>query len=113
MKNYFLIIAFLSTAVSFAASFAAPAKEIALTFDDCPRKTGTLMNGMERAKKLTDELKKANARVAFFCNSPTRQSDGPQRLKYFAEQGHLIANHSATHPDLYKTPVAEYIENIE
>jgi len=31
----------------------AHAKEIALTFDDCPRKTDKLMTGMERAKKIT------------------------------------------------------------
>lgn len=89
--------------LAFAASLAH-ARDIALTFDDCPRKTGKLMTGLERAKKLTEEFKKAKiAQVAFFCNSPKRTPDGVQRLEHFAREGHLIANHSANHDDLYKT----------
>jgi peptidoglycan/xylan/chitin deacetylase (PgdA/CDA1 family) len=90
------------------------AREIALTFDDCPRKVSRLMNGMERAKKLTRELEKANVRqAAFFCNSPSRSEDGLKRIGFFANAGHLIANHSAEHPDLYTTPVEEFTRSID
>lgn len=89
-------------------------REIALTFDDCPRKIGPLMGGMERAQHLIEELKKAKvARVAFFCNSPAREADGNERLRLFAEQGHIIANHSASHPDLYKVPIETYLKDID
>lgn len=72
------------------------------------------MSGMERAKRLTEELKKAQVeQVAFFCNSPSREPDGLERLKFFADKGHLIANHSASHPNLNKTPVADYSKSIE
>ena len=72
------------------------------------------MTGMERAKKLVEELKEAGVdRVAFFCNSPTRDAQGSERIKYFAEHGHFIANHSASHPDLYTTPVAAYEADIQ
>jgi peptidoglycan/xylan/chitin deacetylase (PgdA/CDA1 family) len=85
-----------------------------LTFDDCPRKVSSMMTGMERAYKLTSELKKANvSQVAFFCNSPSRSADGVERLNVFAKAGHLIANHSVNHADLHKVPVEEFIEGID
>lgn len=91
----------------------AQAKEIALTFDDSPRGTGVLMTGMERAKKLTDQFEKNQIpQVAFFCNSPSRETQGPERLKHFADHGHIIANHSATHPDLTKTRARDYKKDI-
>lgn len=95
-------------------SFHIEAREIALTFDDCPRKVSSLMSGMERAQKLMSELKKAKvSQAAFFCNSPGRSQDGIERLNVFANAGHLIANHSAAHADLHKVPVDEFIEGID
>jgi peptidoglycan/xylan/chitin deacetylase (PgdA/CDA1 family) len=89
------------------------AREIALTFDDCPRKAGPLLEPMERDKKLVVALKNAGITAAFFCNSPSRESDGAKRIQYFADHGHLIANHSADHPDLYKTPVDAFNKGID
>ncbi len=108
----------LLAAATVSATSAPPAqthpKQIALTFDDCPRKTSTLMTGMERAKKLTQALKENNVHeAAFFCNSPSRAPDGPQRIQHFADQGHVIANHSATHPDFNKTPIEKYMKDID
>lgn len=88
-------------------------REIALTFDDCPRKAGPVLKPMERDQKLVSALEKAGVTAAFFCNSPTREPDGLQRLRYFADHGHLIANHSADHPDLNKMSVDEYVKNID
>jgi peptidoglycan/xylan/chitin deacetylase (PgdA/CDA1 family) len=106
MNKYFLALA-LIVAVN------ANAKEIALTFDDCPRRTDKLMTGMERAQKLTAQLEKHGIKqAAFFCNSPDKAPDGPQRLKHFASRGHIIANHSATHPSLSKTPASIYKKDI-
>ncbi|MDZ4660660.1 MAG: polysaccharide deacetylase family protein [Pseudomonadota bacterium] len=118
MKKHFFTFCFLSLgAPLLLAEGKVPfpaAREIALTFDDCPRKTGTLMTGMERAKKLINTLKDAEVRqVGFFCNSPTRAPDGMERLMYFAFEGHLIANHSASHLDLNKTSIEEFTKNIE
>ncbi len=91
----------------------AHARDIALTFDDCPRKTDKLMTGMERAKKITDQLKKSEVKqVAFFCNSPSRMTDGKERLEHFAAEGHIIANHSANHDDLNTTDVQLYTQRI-
>lgn len=89
------------------------ARELALTFDDCPRKTGKLMTGMERAKLLVQAIHDAGIeRVAFFCNSPEREPDGRERIKFFAQAGHFIANHTATHPWLKKTALKAYQHDI-
>lgn len=89
-------------------------RELALTFDDCPRSTSRLMTGMARAEKLISEFKRAGIpQVAFFCNSPSRAEDGVERINYFAQHGHLIANHSAEHPDLNETPVSEFTRQID
>jgi peptidoglycan/xylan/chitin deacetylase (PgdA/CDA1 family) len=114
MKNILLfLLTFGIACVSSAKNPNPRNRELALTFDDCPRSTGPLMTGMDRAKKLVEELKQSGVeRVAFFCNSPTREAQGAERIKYFAEHGHFIANHSANHPDLYTTPLAAYEADI-
>lgn len=113
MKTLLFAALLLMVSPGFSAPPTAP-KKVALSFDDCHRRTGTLMNGMERARKLTKALKDAKTGpVVFFCNSPSRQPDGLERLKLFSAEGHLIANHTATHPDLYKTSVADFTREIE
>lgn len=107
MKNkiVFLFITF--------ACLLSESREIALTFDDCPRKAGPVLDPMDRDKKLVSALKDAGIQAAFFCNSPSREINGLQRLKYFTDNGHLIANHSADHPDLYKISPQEFNKNID
>jgi len=89
------------------------AREIALTFDDCPRIPGPIFEPLEREKKLVEVLKKASITAAFFCNSPNRESNGKKRIQYFADHGHLIANHSAEHLDLNKTAVDVFNQGID
>lgn len=95
-------------------SVSAYARQISLTFDDCPRKTGVLMRGMERAEKLVAGLKKSGVRqVGFFCNSPAGEDEGEKRIRYLADQGHIIANHSASHFDLNRTPGEDFARDID
>ncbi|MDO9181933.1 MAG: polysaccharide deacetylase family protein [Bacteriovorax sp.] len=89
------------------------AREVALTFDDCPRKSGPILKPLDRDLILVKELKEAGITAAFFCNSPTRETDGIERLKLFAANGHLIANHSASHPDLNKVSISDFTKNID
>lgn len=105
MKTFILVL--------FAFTITTHAREVSLSFDDCPRKTDKLFTGMERAKKLVEELKKADVKqVAFFCNSPFKAKDGTERLKYFADAGHIIANHSLNHDDLNTTDTELYNKRI-
>src|SRR5687768_2805191 len=80
-------------------------KRIAITFDDIPRQRGAWMTPDERAVKLIAGLKRAGVRqAAFFVNpgnleSPDGQG-GEDRILAYVAAGHVIANHSNTHPHL-------------
>ncbi len=68
---------------------------IALTFDDGPHATLT--------PKLLDMLKARNIKVTFFVIGKNA-AEYPDILKRIAAEGHEIANHSWSHPDLAKLP---------
>jgi len=90
------------------------AKEIALTFDDSPRFAKGHFDGPTRAKKLIEALKKANVeQVAFFTNSSFMDEEGTQRIKSYTDAGHLIANHTHTHPDFNKTSLQDYKNDFD
>ena len=89
------------------------AREVALTFDDCPRKEGPVLDPIDRDHKIVAALKEANITAAFFCNSPARGARGIERIKYFADHGHLIANHTADHPDINKISISDFLKNID
>lgn len=94
--------------------FASVAGEIALTFDDAPRSSGKYFSGTERANQLVKLLSKAGvSQVAFFCNSIRLDSEGRERLLTYAKHGHVLANHSHSHPDIRSTAVSEYIKDIQ
>jgi len=88
-------------------------KEIAITFDDSPRKAIGYFNGPERAIKLIEQLKSHNvAQVAFFSNSVRLNTEGIQRLETYSQAGHIIANHTDNHPDFNKVSLDEYVQNF-
>jgi len=91
-----------------------PANEIAFTFDDAPRGDGHIYTGKERTQKIIDELAKENIQAAFFVN-PERfnRYGGLARIKAYANAGHLIANHTHSHPSIKKTSLKAYIEDID
>lgn len=94
-------------------SLFAQSKEIAITFDDAPRKATGYFNGPERAKKLIEELTNHNIQqVAFFANSKKLNPEGIQRLKTYGQAGHIIANHTHDHPDFNRTSLEEYTQNF-
>jgi len=88
------------------------AGEISLSFDDAPRKS-SYFSGSMRSKKLAAGLAKANiARVAFFINTKKMNSEGLDRVRYYSSKGHLLGNHSHSHPDLNKVDLYDYIKDI-
>ena len=88
--------------LAFLAPLSAGARELSFSFDDCPRKAGPVLSPAERTNKLAGHLKIAGVKAVFFCNSPRREPGGEARIRFYADRGHLIANHTAQHPDLYK-----------
>lgn len=104
-----LLILFL---LGFSNSFAF-AKEIAITFDDSPRNASGYFDGPTRAKTLINELKKHNVeQVVFFSVSKRLDEEGIQRLKTYSDAGHIIANHTHSHPNFNDLPLKEYQQDF-
>jgi peptidoglycan/xylan/chitin deacetylase (PgdA/CDA1 family) len=88
--------------------------EIALSFDDAPRKNTGYYTGLKRTEILIDKLAKLGIpEVVFFCNSAKLDKDlGRHRIQMYSDAGHLIANHTYNHPDLNSMGARQFVVNI-
>lgn len=66
-------------------------KTIALTFDDGPNTTST--------PAILDTLKKYNVKATFFVLGKLSHAN-PEMMKRISEEGHLVSNHTYSHPAL-------------
>ena len=106
--KYFVVL------IPLALHFQIFAQEIAITFDDAPRSDGELYTGLKRSEILLDKLKQYNIpQVAFFANSGKLDAVGELRLKMYGQAGHIIANHSHSHPHISEVGVDNYISDIK
>lgn len=103
----------LAVAVMLLSSVQTLAGQIALSFDDAPRRS-RLFSGSEKTAKLIEGLRKAHVKEAVFYCNPGRYGDQDwrARLAAYADAGHAIANHTATHPSLRDVPAKDYIASI-
>ncbi|MEM8724733.1 MAG: polysaccharide deacetylase family protein [Pseudomonadota bacterium] len=102
--------------LTFSAQLAAQEKRIALTFDDTPRHPGVLYSEDERAIRIIAALSEAEVEQAAFFLNPGKISERPgarARISAYVAAGHVIANHTQTHPRLRTTDVADYIADID
>jgi peptidoglycan/xylan/chitin deacetylase (PgdA/CDA1 family) len=96
----------------------APAKRIALTFDDVPRGPGAFLTQEERTDRLIAALKSARVKqAAFFVNpgfleNPERVG-GEERIARYVRAGHVLANHSYSHPALTAVTAEAYLADID
>ncbi|MBB3034903.1 polysaccharide deacetylase family protein [Alteriqipengyuania lutimaris] len=92
-----------------------PEKRIALSFDDAPRAPGAFLTEDERTRLLIENLAEAGVeQAAFFVNPGQIDSAAEERrVMAYVAAGHVIANHTATHPRLSQTGLAEYIADID
>ena len=102
----------------FGTPAAAADKRIALTFDDAPRSRGAYFTPDERTERLIAGLRKAKVRQAAFFVIPGNfgKNDGvggEQRIAAYVRAGHVIANHSWSHPALSDVSATDYIANID
>lgn len=112
--------AFLLTLLA-ALLFHAPAmaeKRIALTFDDAPRGRGAFLTPTERTIRIIAGLEKAKVRqVAIFVNPGNLATldgkDGAWQLASYVAAGHVLANHSFSHPQLSDLSAQDYLANID
>ncbi len=93
-----------------------PEKRIALTFDDIPRERGAWLDDEERTRRIIAGLRGSGVEQAAFFLNPGRIAEKPgaeARIAAYADAGHVIANHSATHPHLNATDAATYLADID
>lgn len=93
-------------------------RRIALTFDDIPRDKGAFFSADERTEKLIAGLKKAKVKqAAFFLNpgslAKSQGEGGEARISAYVAAGHVIANHTNTHPGLSGTSIDDYLADID
>jgi peptidoglycan/xylan/chitin deacetylase (PgdA/CDA1 family) len=85
--------------------------ELLLTFDDGPHETFTGV--------ILDELKKRNIKAIFFWVSQRMTKPGPKQAARQAiidraiREGHVIGNHTVTHPHLCRAPSAKAAHEID
>lgn len=90
-------------------------KHISLSFDDAPRGQGPALSGADRTQTLIDNLKQSDSGpVVFFVltkhlNKPANKA----RIESYVKAGHIIANHTHTHPWLHKTDLSVYLTGID
>ncbi len=97
---------------------AAAQKRIALSFDDAPRGAGAFLDSDDRAKKLTTALKRAGVKQAVFFVNPGNvglpgHGDGLANLDRYVKAGHVLANHSWSHPKLGSTDADAYLADVD
>jgi peptidoglycan/xylan/chitin deacetylase (PgdA/CDA1 family) len=102
----------------FAAAPAAADKRIALTFDDVPRGRGAFFTPDQRTIRLIAGLHKAGVKQAAFYLVPGQIGHddgvgGEERIEAYVAAGHVIADHSFTHPHLSDLSVADYMANVD
>ena len=99
-------------------SGAEAQKRIAFSFDDVPRGRGGFFTPDERTKRLIAGLKKARIEQAAFFVVPSQIGHddgigGEQRTDAHVAAGHVIADHSFTHPHLNQMKAADYLADVD
>jgi peptidoglycan/xylan/chitin deacetylase (PgdA/CDA1 family) len=112
------LLALLLACFALAASPASAQKRIAFSFDDVPRGPGAFMTVEQRTDRLIAALRRSGVRqAAFFVNPGNLQQPwgpgGEVRIDRYVRAGHVIANHSFSHPSLSQIGAEAYLANID
>lgn len=78
-------------------------KVLYLTFD-CGYENGY-------TSKILDVLKEKNVNAAFFCTLP-QVEENPELIKRMIDEGHIVGNHSVTHPSFAEISTEQIKEEI-
>lgn len=110
MKVKIKLIFFLSIIISVSS---LKAKEIAISFDDAPRRLTGHFTATERAKQLIKQLKSAGVKDAvFFCNSAHINKNNKKIVELYNDSGFTIANHTHSHQSFNKLNFNDYSKDF-
>lgn len=103
-----------TTAQEAGASLPDIERRIAITIDDAPLGPGA-KGDWDRAASLIEGLDTAGAQAVFFVTTDGFEEleDGKARVQRYAEAGHLIANHTHSHPWLYQVEAEAFLSDID
>jgi peptidoglycan/xylan/chitin deacetylase (PgdA/CDA1 family) len=106
-----LVLASLATAAQ-----ADEGKRIALTFDDVPRHAGAFLTPDERTTRLIDGLATAGVKQAAFfvtVGNLDQTTGGEARIARYVAAGHVLANHTWSHPHLSEVTAEAFLADID
>jgi peptidoglycan/xylan/chitin deacetylase (PgdA/CDA1 family) len=93
----------LPKASAFISSGPSEGRRVALTFDDGPTPGVT--------DRILDELHRRNLRATFFIIG-SKVGAAPDLVRRAFAEGHTVANHSFTHPNLSRLPDAQILDEL-
>ena len=104
--------------LAIGANSASAAKRIALSFDDVPRLQGAYFTPDERTRRLIAALRRARvSQAAFFITTGNLDqpygAGGEARIDAYVRAGHVLGNHSHSHLWATRTPVADYVADLD
>lgn len=109
-SKFFLVI----LCLSFSPTLQA--KEIALTFDDAPVGSTLHFDSLVRTETLIKKLKKLKVPQVMVFANPCKGSDPVStisQLKKYQDAGHMIGNHTCTHPRLDNVGFDTFSKDVE
>ena len=112
---------FLLALVALLALATTPAqaqKRIAFSFDDVPRDPGAFMTVEQRTTRLIADLRTAGVRQAAFFINPGHLLEpygagGEARIARYVRAGHVIGNHSFSHPGLSQVGADAFLADLD
>lgn len=94
----------------------SPARRIALSFDDVPRGAGAFLDREDRSRRLIAALREARVHQVVFFVNPGRVAPGDAgeaMIAAYVKAGHVIADHSFSHPHLSKLSAEAYLADVD
>lgn len=113
-----LLRALLGGVLLLALAPAMAQKRIAFSFDDVPRQAGAFFTPDGRSALLIAQLRQAGiAQAGFFVTTAHLDTPwgagGEARIAAYVAAGHVIANHSHSHPWLHRMAVPDYLADLD
>ena len=89
--------------------------EIAISLDDAPMPSTAIFQGRARTQAIIQKLQNVHSPPVgiFALGVHAQQPLAMERLKMYAEAGHLIANHSYSHYKLGKVSAETFIQDVQ